>query len=829
MSNRLLEQYVKAHTFLPLIPATDMSFSIAPFRAAKPVVDLRGPAMPLGLRLDFEASDWSSHHVLPPQQPHSQNRQESTNSDATQGCSGRLHNADVIFRDKTRQSTNLRAISGSTKEDHATHSFRQAATALEFSRQRCLDDLPSLESVLPLQIASHALSPREKTYHLNSYDSPEELSSPGSGPVLMPKEIEDDFERFIHANSAPLTSCGQPSSASDPGAISSKGQVVPSSSCFPCGGGEDLFDRVAREQQIFRTLVVTHVECKNHITPAKAGVDYLQTASTGAPRVESFSEGEDFATLEEETLSGMSSTSAGGAKKRKRGASVDSTLPNTTLSPSPEQPERVIAVFEALRQCRWECGGVRVVEPIELTTSPTLASALDENLADWAAPRRSRNRAKSKATTSSKAPPHRSTSVSYLFDDIEPIVLSVHDVGYLSRLADEIEKMNTESSSLVAEHFGAATTAADAVNLVKPTDSTVSEQQRKRMKLFRCVSVTATGDTFASARSLHAAMCAAFSVCRAVDAVVSGEYRNAFCCVRPPGHHAGASGSTVDDSGKLVGQGFCLINNVAVAARYAVANHQSIKKVAVIDWDLHHGNGSQEMFCSLDGPWARDALCDSVLFCSIHGATPPGSEPHLFPGTARCKSRSDGAVNVPLPAGTGHAEFLARFNTEVIAAAEAFKPDLILISAGFDGHKDDLFKFLKLTDRTFKQMTEAVMALAERVRLQVHTLTTNSAFQVCKGRIVSVLEGGYDVPTLVRCCTIHVKALATYKQPLPVVNSNCRKQRPVHGGNAHAISLHQQNFVTSCELPSSCSRSSRNRNSYVGQHGIVTGLRAGRH
>lgn len=716
MSNRLLEQYLKAHAWTPLIPATDVSLSIAQFRAAKPVVDLRGPAMPLGLRLDFEASDWSPHHVQPPK---AQTGQESSYSDAAQRRSGRLQNAEGILRDETKQSTSLRPKSGFAKEDEATHSFRQAATALELSRQRCLDDLPNLESILPLQLASQALSPRAKAYHPNAYDSPEELSSPGSGPVLMPKEIEDDFERLINANSAPLPTCGQPSSASDPGAISAKGPIIPSTSFLISTGGEDLFDRVAREQHIFRTLVVTHVECKNHITPAKSGIDYLQTVSSGTPRVESFSEGEDFAALDEETLSGVVSTSASGAcaKKRKRGESTESTVPHTTVSPSPEQPERVIAVFEALRQCRWECGGVRVVEPIELTTSPTLASALDENLADWAAPHRSQTHAKSKAHTSPKTPPHRSTSVSYLFDDIEPIVLSVHDIGYLSRLADEIEKMNVGSKGQVSQRLGTATTVAAAANCVKTNATVRSEQQRKRKKLFRCVSVTATGDTFASARSLHAAMCSAFSVCRAVDAVISGEYRNAFCCVRPPGHHAGSSGSTVDDNGKLVGQGFCLINNVAVAARYAVTNHQSINKVAVIDWDLHHGNGSQEIFCSLDGPWARDALCDSILFCSIHGATPPGSEPHLFPGTARCKTHDDSAVNVPLPAGTGHAEFLARFNTEVIAAAEAFKPDLILISAGFDGHKDDLFKFLKLTDRTFKQMTEGVMALAERVRL----------------------------------------------------------------------------------------------------------------
>ena len=497
------------------------------------------------------------------------------------------------------------------------------------------------------------------------------------------------------------------------------------------------------QQTVGKTLVVTHVECKNHITPAGSGLAYLGEKHVGI---------------------------------------------------SPEQPERVTAVFEALKDnCTWECGGKRVVDTIELETSPTLGDALDENMADWASGNDEKRRL--------FGPPERTTSVAYLFDDLEPIVLSVHDKNYLSRVANDIETMVKDESLMTR----ATSTSVDSIDTSPKTASTsdspgthnnnnhgggffktapsssltdddedddiddddetpvtkkrASSQdsdEQKKLKLYRCVSVTATGDTFASARSLHAAVCASYAVCRAVDAVVSSKYRNAFCCVRPPGHHAGSAGSTMDDNGDLVGQGFCLLNHVAVGARYALANHGQVAKVAVIDWDLHHGNGTAQVFCADDGPMARDALRDSVLFCSIHGATPPDTEPHLFPGTARSPTVSDNAVNVPLPPGAGHAEFIEKFSNVVVPAIEAFEPDLILISAGFDGHKDDLFKFLKLTDKTFKLLTEIILDLADCL---------------CNGRVVSVLEGGYSIPTLVKCCTQHVRTLATYHQPFPVVNA----------------------------------------------------------
>lgn len=551
-----------------------------------------------------------------------------------------------------------------------------------------------------------------------SFDTEEDFPMPGNGPVPMPKEVEEDF--------------GVPMTLTMPCTSLRSAKILP----IPAHQDEDIFDRIAREQQIFKTLVVTHVECKNHVTPtSRSAQDYLQT-----PRERDDDDDTDkhrffsHPVQSNETQTSPPNNEVDGSLKRRREHASGAKV-------SPEQPERVTAVFEALKQCRWECGGVRLIDPVELSTSPTLASAIDGNLSQWAAPRRRQEEedlSHEKSVTTSKrgGPPQRTSSVSYLFDDIEPIVLSVHDIGYLSRVASEIESLKADDED---------------------------ERSPRKRKLFRCVSMTATGDTFASSRSLHAALCATFSVCRAVDAVVSREYRNAFCCVRPPGHHAGPQGSTCDDAGDLVGQGFCLINNVAVAARYALANHPSIKRIAIIDWDLHHGNGTEEIFCSKkNGALGKDVdhYNDSIKFCSIHGATPSGVEPKLFPGTGlKSTSSSDDSVNVPLPAGTGHTEFLERFNEHVIPAAEAFNPDLIMISAGFDGHKDDLFKFFKLSDKTFKLMTEAVVSLANRV---------------CEGRVVSVLEGGYNIPTLVRCCMVHVRALATYKQPLPVVNRNLR-------------------------------------------------------
>ena len=439
-----------------------------------------------------------------------------------------------------------------------------------------------------------------------------------------------------------------------------------------------------------KTLIVTHLECANHVTPALMGTDYV--AGAAAP----------FA--------------------------------------SPEQPERVKAVWAALKQCAWTCGGLKVVDAVELSTSPTLNRGLDDTLTRFASPETGPHQGPAGAPR--RAMPARTASVEFLFDDLEPVVLRVHDFDYLSRVATHVEALQRAEAG-------------------------VSEITETKRTLLRCVSTTLTGDTFACARSLHAALCASYTVCKAIDAVVRKEYRNAFCVVRPPGHHAGNKGSTrkdkIDDEEPgLVGQGFCLINHVAVGARHALARHESIKKVVVIDWDLHHGNGTEQILSDPDGPLAKEGLRDRVLFCSIHGAGPDDTP--LYPGTARAPSTNP-ALNVPLPRGAGPAEFLRGFQT-ILDAAEAFGPDLILVSAGFDAHKDDMFRFLHLNDQCYRNMTRRVMDLAARV---------------CEGRVVSLLEGGYTISTLVRCSVVHARALATHGQPGACVGntpSRPSKRRP---------------------------------------------------
>ncbi len=230
-----------------------------------------------------------------------------------------------------------------------------------------------------------------------------------------------------------------------------------------------------------------------------------------------------------------------------------------------------------------------------------------------------------------------------------------------------------------------------------------------------------TGDTDIDGHSWEAAVRAAGSVLNAVDAVMKGEARNAFCAVRPPGHHATASR----------GMGFCLLNNVALAARYAQKRH-GVERVMIIDWDVHHGNGTQEIFYS-DG---------SVFFFSTH-------QWPLYPGTGRANETGAGAgknttMNFPLPAGSGRAQILGAVENSLMAAAGEFRPDLVLISAGFDSRVGDLLGHFKLTDDDFRDLTRRVMEIAD---------------QHAGGRVVSLLEGGYNLEGLASATAAHVETL----------------------------------------------------------------------
>lgn len=229
-------------------------------------------------------------------------------------------------------------------------------------------------------------------------------------------------------------------------------------------------------------------------------------------------------------------------------------------------------------------------------------------------------------------------------------------------------------------------------------------------------------DTAISMKSFDAALYGAGGVCRAVDAVMTGEADNAFVAVRPPGHHATAEHA----------MGFCLFNNVAVAARYAQNRYKEVERVAIVDWDVHHGNGTQGIF--FDDP--------SVHFFSMH-------QYPWYPGTGSRGEIGFGRgrgynLNVPVKAHTKPSDQKRMFESAIGDINRNFKPDLIIISAGFDAHLTDPLGQLRLQDADFMQMTRTLKQWAR---------------ETCGGRLVSALEGGYNLDTLGETVLHHVKAL----------------------------------------------------------------------
>lgn len=231
------------------------------------------------------------------------------------------------------------------------------------------------------------------------------------------------------------------------------------------------------------------------------------------------------------------------------------------------------------------------------------------------------------------------------------------------------------------------------------------------------------GDVSVSAESGEVALHAVGGVIDATDLVLSGQVKNAFCAARPPGHHARPAHA----------MGFCLFNNVAIAARHA-QKHHGLERVAIIDWDVHHGNGTQDIFYG-DG---------SVLFFSTH-------QHPWYPGTGLRKETGAGKaegliLNEPLASGSGRVEILGAFRSRLLPALESFRPELILISAGFDSREGDPLGHFKLRDDDFAEMTRILMDAADRY---------------CGGKMVSTLEGGYDLEGLGPAVKSHVSMLCT--------------------------------------------------------------------
>jgi len=223
-------------------------------------------------------------------------------------------------------------------------------------------------------------------------------------------------------------------------------------------------------------------------------------------------------------------------------------------------------------------------------------------------------------------------------------------------------------------------------------------------------------DTSMNPKSLSAALRAAGAVVSATDMVMGGKARNAFCAVRPPGHHATPQRP----------MGFCIFNNVAIGAMHAIEAH-GLERVAVLDFDVHHGNGTEDAFH--EDP--------RVMLCSTFQ--------HPYYPYCGADSGNDHIINVPLPAMTDGRGFRAAVERFWLPALEAFGPQMVFVSAGFDAHRDDPLAYLKLDDEDYRWVTEKLVDVADR-----HA----------QGRVVSTLEGGYDTDALARCVVEHVRVLA---------------------------------------------------------------------
>lgn len=233
-------------------------------------------------------------------------------------------------------------------------------------------------------------------------------------------------------------------------------------------------------------------------------------------------------------------------------------------------------------------------------------------------------------------------------------------------------------------------------------------------------------DTYMTAESWEVATLSAGASVQAVAAVLRGEVSNAFALMRPPGHHATPTRA----------MGFCLLNNIAIAARYAI-EVLNVKRVAIVDYDVHHGNGTQDSFYN----------DDKVLFCSVHSDW-------LYPGTGFINEYGSGSaegttLNVPLPHGVGDHGYKQVFNELILPAVRRFRPELLLVSAGFDAHRRDPLGTQRLSTAGYTELTRMLY---------------DTATQICDGQLVLTLEGGYDLQALSECCVAATQVLLGHEK-----------------------------------------------------------------
>ena len=288
-----------------------------------------------------------------------------------------------------------------------------------------------------------------------------------------------------------------------------------------------------------------------------------------------------------------------------------------------------------------------------------------------------------------------------------------------ARVQRIIEKLKADG--LDSECLSIPTPAGDEELLLLNHDSKYIE--RAKAAVDSGAATLDSPDVEISPQSFDIANRAAEAACRAIDLIGSGKARNAFLATRPPGHHAEFDRA----------MGFCLFNNVAIAARYALAQN-SAKRVCILDWDVHHGNGTQHSF--YDSP--------DVFYISTH--TNPAI---YYPGTGFAEEIGKGAgegstLNIPLDPGTPERRFIEIYETEVIKQLETCKPDLLIISAGFDAHQHDPLGNQSISTKGFRIVSDTIL---------------QAASSICDGKVLSVLEGGYNLDALARSVATHLESL----------------------------------------------------------------------